>query len=52
MYFNTNYELLEERCYYGNYEQPYILTDVTDEVSYDGAHRARPLVEVPPLSGE
>ncbi len=34
-YFNTNYPLLKDRCYYGEYKHPYILTDVTDVVAYD-----------------
>lgn len=31
-YFNTNYELLEDRSYYSTRKRPYLFTDVTDEV--------------------
>lgn len=31
-YFGTDYELLDDRCYFSSYDYPYKFTDVTDEV--------------------
>lgn len=34
-YFDSNYQLLDDRSYYSNYERPYKFVDVTDTVKHN-----------------